>query len=929
MYITLSSKNEASNSRFINKFQDTLTITPDSTVALASVTLNQETNDNRITVPAGQYIYLRFDGQNIIRLQPNATEQVTYTKQSFVDKMNTLIPSKKPYGSNIKFQMDGNDDIEIIFFTEPAYDYPIYFGTYIWGSNLRPQAYYGVRDTVGNINFGDFRDVLAANGTTTLSAPIQFNQQISLGLPAYTSADIPAGKSIYIDTAGISRAFNRAKVFDHFDDLSNTIYDSFGVCWGPQNATAPYESHLNRWTINWGVSEYDRSVLRYVKVPGAFRNAQADFKESLLLKGDYTTALFIWNHDLNDFDPAIAGTYLPGDVFQHYLQLPTLPNQTLPNDAKLYCPMYRQVSFSGLLYTYSCNMNPFPNDNDRLCNTLRIPHEAGSGFLQTKTDVGHTGNDFLEEIGYNNTGTIIQPAAKALGVHSGYGQDGVDQNLNNVTPFYIGGKNIAITRLVGESENYFNNLAFLTRRDSSDGAGNVQNTLERISLTRGKLTSLESAAFQIFCVVADDTAYNTATDTDDMTLIGGKDDSDNESVLFQIHLNQSQVYDVTVGSKINGEALQQLPLLDGGGNRINIQVGDRLGFVVAYTRGDTVLKVGCWKINAAYTSAVFFFAQANVAVGTFTGLNNAQTIGALESETYIGTTAGLGFSGGVGHFRWYGFPAATTQATLPADSAGIAFFDALGQQWVNNFQSNLNTFQPSTNQIFNSTDVKYAITGNRYQDNTDEAEVNNYCPLFYNDVSTADPNRLVNSLYPDLVDVYCVPNVMLPLATNFEGVDNLPGSTYTGNGGGITNNDLYESFLDIENEDAANRREIAPYTWYEPGEDDPWNEITAEGVATTELNQAVRVHIENLPHRTFNGTTGNLSKAIYEIQSDADKKVIDNTKTMTVSVPEKIRIPLNNAGNVVLNQFDVLITDQEDKELENIKDHTSVTLELL
>ena len=50
---------------------------------------------------------------------------------------------------------------------------------------------------------------------------------------------------------------------------------------------------------------------------------------------------------------------------------------------------------------------------------------------------------------------------------------------------------------------------------------------------------------------------------------------------------------------------------------------------------------------------------------------------------------------------------------------------------------------------------------------------------------------------------------------------------------------------------------------------------------------------------------------------------------MTVSVPEKIRIPLNNPGNIILNQFDVLITDQEDKELENIKNHTSLTLEML
>ena len=393
-------------------------------------------------------------------------------------------------------------------------------------------------------------------------------------------------------------------------------------------------------------------------------------------------------------------------------------------------------------------------------------------------------------------------------------------------------------------------------------------------------------------------------------------------------MNQSQAFDVSIYPKDHTQAAQTFAPQDGGGTRINIQNGDRIGIVCSYTRGDTKLKITIWQINAAYTSATPFFAEATVATGTFVGLNNAQTIGPLESATFAGTNAGDGFVGAVGHFRWYGFPAATTEASLPQDLNGTDFAEALGHQWINVFESSLVTYQPTIAMPFNSQEPKYTVTGNRFQNAATETENNNYCPVFVNERGLASPNRLVNTLYPDLVDIYCVPNVMLPLATNYEGVENLPASTYTGNGGGITNNDLYESFLDIENEDAINRREIAPYTWYDPSDDNPWNEITAEGVPTTELNQAVRVHIENLPHRTFNGTTGNLSKAIYEIQSDSDKQIIQNTKTMTVTVPEKIRIPLNNAGNVVLNQFDVLITDQEDMELQNIKDHTSITLEI-
>ena len=189
---------------------------------------------------------------------------------------------------------------------------------------------------------------------------------------------------------------------------------------------------------------------------------------------------------------------------------------------------------------------------------------------------------------------------------------------------------------------------------------------------------------------------------------------------------------------------------------------------------------------------------------------------------------------------------------------------------------------------------------------------------------------MFNTHYPDLVDNFVIPNAVLPTASSYVGTNNLDASAYTGNGGGIILTNSYTDFLEVENVDAANQRDIAPYTWFDPGDDNPWNTIRAEGESLNDESQAVRVHLENLPHRTFNGTTGNLSKAIYEIQSDADRKNIDDEKkVMTLTVPEKIRIPLNNPGNITLNEFDVLLTDQEDKELPDVLNHTSLTLELL
>ena len=105
-------------------------------------------------------------------------------------------------------------------------------------------------------------------------------------------------------------------------------------------------------------------------------------------------------------------------------------------------------------------------------------------------------------------------------------------------------------------------------------------------------------------------------------------------------------------------------------------------------------------------------------------------------------------------------------------------------------------------------------------------------------------------------------------------------------------------------------------------------EIVLEKTADDEA-QVLRINIDNLPIRTYNGTTGNLSKCIYELQSDANTPVNNDKKTMTKTVPEKVRIPLNNAGPIVMNSFDVVIMNQDEKEVSDLVDHTSITVEII
>ena len=924
MYITLSSKNELSNSRFTNKFLDNLVIPPNSQIALVGATINQTSTTDLIFIPANTYIYLRTNDKNILRFQPNTTD-TSYTKVQFCDRMNILVGLNKPYGINIEFRVSG-EDIDIDIYAEDDYDYNVDFMDYVWGGNIRPQVYAQAYESLAGANYPHFNNIMAATGTTNDSEPIQFQTQASYGLPDQYSYPVLAPKQLTRDTTHASRAFDRARVFDFHDDLENHIYDSFGICWGPQNAVAPYEGSDNAWNNYWGHATYDRALNAYTKIPAnVLPGDQSNYKEQLTLKGDYTTELSIWNSETNTFDISNS-TYLPGDVIQHFLTN-TSDTPPAPNTAALYNPIWRKLSYQGLHYWLPCCLNHKADAADRQYNTLRLNHEEANNFLQNQADVPNLGPLLPNAMGFNTAAE--SSCNRAIGVASGFGQNNANTNLNNIIPSFISYKTAEIIRDTGEAENYFNNLPKLSRRDVADGLGAEQNTQDRIKLTNYKIKSLESSAYQIFCIPDDDSGWNNAGLQYTVCLLGGVHDDGTENPVLYLTMNQSTATDIRIASKNSAQLDQNLTLLDGTGTRINPQWGSRYGVCVTYTKADTKLKATVWEIAADYSTATPYFAEATLSDGIFEGLPDVTCIGGIASGQGAASVASLrAMSGTIGHFRLYNFTAATTEATLPTDADGTAFVDCIGQQWTNNFNSTIVSCIPSKDNLFSDQDRKYAVIGSGGQPNNDnESERNNYCPVVWNQIN-ATPNRLVNDNYPDLVDVFFLPNVNIKYADNFEGVSNLDITAYTGIGSGIVLNNSYSTFLDFPNEDGQNQRQIGPYTWFDPGDGTPYETINVDTVANIEEAQVMRININNLPVRTFNGTTGNISKCIYELQSDANNDVIPGLKTSTKTISPHIPIALNNAGDIIINSLDVSIMDQDEKEITNIEDHTSITVQI-
>lgn len=920
MYITLSSKNELSNSRFTNKFLDNLVIPPNSQIALVGATINQTSTDNLIFIPANTYIYLRTNDKNILRFQPNTTD-TSYTKVQFCDRMNILVGLNKPYGINIEFRVSG-EDININIFAEDDFDYNIDFMDYVWGGNIRPQVFNSAYQSTAGGTYPTFNNIMAATGTTSDQEPIQFNPSSSIGLPEQYSYHVIAPKQLTRDTTHASRSFDRARVFDYHDDLENHIYDSFGICWGPQNAVAPYESNQNNWSINWGNATFDRALNAYTKIPADVVPADAsDYKEALLLKGDYTTELSIFNSETNAFDN-FPSTYLPGDVIQHYLTN-TSDAPPAPNTSALYNPIWRKLSYQGLHYWLPCCLNHKSDAANRQYNTLRLNHEEANNFLQNQADVPNLGPLLPTSMGFTNTNETS--CNRAIGVASGFGQNNANTDLDTIIPSFISLKSAEIIRNTGEAADFFNNLPKLTRRDVADGLGAENNTQDRIKLTDYKLKSLESAAWQIFCIPDDDSGWNNGVFQQVVCLLGGIADDGTEKPILQLHMNQFDATDLLIAGKSGPD--QRVNLTDAGGTRINPQWGNRYGVCVAYTKGDNKLKATVWEIAADYSTATPYTSETTP---IYPGLPDVTCIGGMASGISGGSidNSFKCMSGTIGHFRLYNFTAGITEATLPTSADSTAFFDSIGSQWTNNLYNSIVSCIPSQENLFASQDRKYAVTGSGGQPNNDnETERDNYCPVIYNQIN-ASANRLVNDNYPDLVDVFFLPNVNIKYADNFEGVSNLDITAYTGIGSGIVLTNSYSTFLEFPDEDGQNERQIGPYTFYEPGDGSPYETITVDSVANIEEAQIMRININNLPIRTYNGTTGNISKCIYELQSDANNDVIPGLKTSTKTISPLIPIALNNAGDIVLNSLDVSIMDQNEQEITNIENHTSITVQI-
>lgn len=93
--------------------------------------------------------------------------------------------------------------------------------------------------------------------------------------------------------------------------------------------------------------------------------------------------------------------------------------------------------------------------------------------------------------------------------------------------------------------------------------------------------------------------------------------------------------------------------------------------------------------------------------------------------------------------------------------------------------------------------------------------------------------------------------------------------------------------------------------------------------------QVYNICIENLPHRTFNGRSRNLCKSILEVLHNETENITKGDVELINVVPKhKIWIPLNNAGEMPINELHCRITDGAMVEVTDLVGDTHIHLEI-
>jgi len=927
--INLSSNGELDPAKFSNYFSQGLTIEKNSFICLVSASIVEDLANNIITIPALTPLTVRFDPLNQVTKILNNIE-TEYTLSSLSAHINTLFFNlHNAIGFNTRVTIDPQDNslgvIHFQFFNR-ANGILEAGQQSLWGINPAFQTAFD-NDTYESPQYYNFI-TKASVGTlqdwTQATVTEDSNNLLTINFP---SGAAPAGVDSFCAISGNPNYTLNGIDYD-FSMTNNPNKEScnlllqhpnsepsanIGQVYNftqftiASNANKLGQSGTRIYTAAIGPAVHDAGTGEYSQLPIPSLNGDAYIFHIDFVGNGKTLVTQI---DITDGTPTELeiNPYSFGDVYRIGFSKTT---DAAPNPAQSNCPNIITASYDGLVFwlpnsqTYTGAGSTAMNYNTRV-----IEYNPGVNFLYTSI-ASQNQPLAIWDTAWLSSATELKANGGYMGCWGGAGFQNSVRAVNPKPSFVDTGANSPID-LDSEPTNSkyydFTKDAPSFKRVDIAGAPTNQATLKqrlKLNLDQGKLLTEYPNAISFLFKVFDDSAVVTAPAQHTITPLGGiYSVGATEESVFQIHLVQSQVMDITVFD----DAGNPFPLVlnDTGATRINIDYNKYYQFLYL-DEGEGNFLVSVIDIDDNYK----IYTHGPTAL-TSKRLMNPNCIGGINQG--VTSDAQNYMSGTIADFRMYAKPRTGSQTVIGLWGDLITGF--AGYNVPKNAWPPIMTAMPTVSSVLGLPPQSRFF-------NIPDTNIENTNSVCF---STKGLQNNAFSINPAFTDVY------VPLDINIDHANStkdLPLKALTGYGNGLTELSEFQSEVEFEDYDGINDRVIDAYVnTNATGANNPFFDENANVSNISLQDEVFNVEIPNLPHITYNGTNKTTDKTIYQLPVETTSRTIHNVKITEHSPASKVWIPLRNACEIPINKLDVQISKENGQKATGLQQDTHVSIQI-
>ena len=977
MLISLSSHTETNPARFSNYFSTPTIVKPFSYVCLIQAGLIRDKNTKVATIPPDFIIHIRNNAYNVftITINQGGGNDIIVTIPQLVALLNNAIPAPAQQQNDMGFRFIVSEDdgfaFELVFFNQTVNPDP---AKHIYGADgdKYSSQYWllaeGFPDTVPTSQNGVNRQAIPSVSTTWClgmgwdesyySPPLnQVNRNTALSW-------ITANPALTQTGSGLS-TFRIAN-----NNISGTVACGHAVS---NDASPPL---------------YTQGA--YVNSPNqGFQNRKVSFEFSPSTAG---FDLRVFNNSTGQLEVISSGTIVnPGDMIfiqpalnadtdpasqnnlgYYFLMLISTSNMVMNYVGIMGALANRPAGGNYLLGTNQTNPTSQTNSN----NMSYVYGDRDLILLDVDETIDQARRDYLYLFNGNNAtkwaGNTI------IGCAVGSGNRGpIDDNFIGTNSGWI------YDQTLGRPATF----PFLNAGEGPAGAagGDVQVVNAQMKNSAGcwgfnkwsdgvQRTSLQVEIPNVYRIQTDLFRFNCPTLIQVHTLFGdcsamfdATDTNTSHRVLFghnqangiTVALGQAEAWDIKIAvtDKTGNLPVQylELELEDDGANRINIRESTNTGTSYNYTwwiqyNGERTgaifpVKVTCIEVvntGAALTSTTYNSPITNIPNGR-TQIRSINYMGGANplDPFYIGGGGGQQYryqnmspNTMFSHFRMYQKSDNSTLNNEP--------WSVLVNSLIPNY-SQAFTEAGAEGVVPNNPTLQYFYTSRTTQLFPLPAQVpniENYMTIPYPNPSNTSTWFFTKGSADDDVgighhrlDWYDYTNVSMrnnihsPLNST---TNNLSADVYAGTGQGIVDPVIFDTVVDVESpeqNDDGNYLQNPGFDGDE-GVNHPLSKVTMDLNVLDIPSEKLKIQLTNLPHNSINGVTNSLDKTIYEVPLIENVAQDNEQEIVEITAPTKCWIPLNNAGEIPLNQIDVRIATVDNIEATGLRKDTNIMVEI-